>query len=296
MKTLREMMRVLVMLTLLLICGNVVAALSVADLAPEGFGFEMPADLSKEAALIALDDGEEIVVEMKKQNLSVTFVNDALAEAERAFEEEDYVTVFELSQLVRYVYDDGIYFLDSLVLVEQRISGLRDEGADITGVQAALDNAKSAFYKEQFDEAHELLAQADAVLKETESDYRRAVLIKRFSKNFLLRYWWQIILVLAVIGVVSYPAVKSVRKRLLKKHIEKLKGELDSAQQLIKALQKKCFIEKKINTSTYQLKVEHYEDKIAEIKYTLPVLEAQLRGEKVKQEEKNVQWGLKIEK
>jgi len=55
---------------------------------------------------------------------------------------------------------------------------------------------------------------------------------------------------------------------------------LVKTQELIKQLQKTCFIDKKITTDSYKTKVAKYEEKIAEIKYTIPVIETQLKGKK----------------
>jgi len=49
--------------------------------------------------------------------------------------------------------------------------------------------------------------------------------------------------------------------------------------ELIKTLQKECFIAHKINTDTYHDRVLKYEERIAEIKHSQPILEARLARE-----------------
>ena len=67
-----------------------------------------------------------------------------------------------------------------------------------------------------------------------------------------------------------------MRKRYLKSKIKNLKLDLKKTTELIKTLQKECFIAHKINTDTYHDRVIKYEERIAEIKHSLPVLEARL--------------------
>ena len=271
-----------VCLVLFVNCGSIALALSVADVAPKGFVFEMPGNVSREAALAALDDARITINSLKQLNLSVTFVSDALAEADNAFQSGDYVTIFKLSQLVRYIHDDNIYFLDSLKLSQQRENDAREEGINTESALVLLNDALEAFSHERFNEAHELLDEADAQLKEAEQDHRRITLVQHLSKNILLRYWWQILLVIAVLVAFSFPTVTIARRKLLERRVARLREELRNARELIKKMQQQCFVEKKITPTTYKMRVAQYEDKIAEIKHTLPVLEAMLSGKKVK--------------
>jgi hypothetical protein len=69
---------------------------------------------------------------------------------------------------------------------------------------------------------------------------------------------------------------------MLKRKINHLKLETKKTKELIKRLQKECFIDKKISTSSYKEQAAKYEERINEIKQTLPVLEAELKGEQIK--------------
>jgi signal transduction histidine kinase len=73
-----------------------------------------------------------------------------------------------------------------------------------------------------------------------------------------------------------------VGKGLLRRKIGRLKLEAKKTKELIKKLQKECFIGKKISTDSYKEQAAKYEERINEIKQTLPVLEAELKGEKIK--------------
>ena len=66
------------------------------------------------------------------------------------------------------------------------------------------------------------------------------------------------------------------RKIYLKKKLEGLKLDLKKTLELIKSLQKECFVQHKINTDTYHDRVVNYEERIAEIKHSQPIIKARL--------------------
>jgi len=68
-----------------------------------------------------------------------------------------------------------------------------------------------------------------------------------------------------------------VTKRYVKNKIEKLKLELNKIKDLTKELQKEVFIKKTITTKTYQEGVAKYEERITELKQSIPVLQEQLK-------------------
>ena len=50
---------------------------------------------------------------------------------------------------------------------------------------------------------------------------------------------------------------------------------------MMKELQTICFIKKKISVASFKIKSIKYEERLTEIKHTLPVLKAQLSGKKL---------------
>ncbi len=66
--------------------------------------------------------------------------------------------------------------------------------------------------------------------------------------------------------------------------------------QVKKRLQKECFVDKKITPTTYKTRAARYEERIAEIKHTIPVLEAELKGEKVKPQKKKTKGVIEVKR
>ena len=171
------------------------------------------------------------------------------------------------------------------------------EGINTDHVKVLIKKSEGAFYQDQLDESHEILTFADDALEQARSEESRVKTLTVLSKNFFVRYWWQISLVLIFLAIIIPPLFMRIRKQMIKKKIIKLTEEMAKIKEVIKLLQKDTFIEKKITPKTYRLKVIKSEERITEIKHTLPVLEAQLKGrKKSKYRRKKTKGILKIEK
>lgn len=260
--------------------------ITLVDFAPEGFVFEGQQDSSQDAARRALEQGQDDIEEMKRFNLSTVFVEDAVLEANQSYHEDDYTNVFKLVQLIRYIKKEKVEFLDEVELIKRKERDLQKKGIDTSEGRSLIDQTMAAFARDQFDEAQLLLKETDAELEKVRLEELRIEGLVKLSKNFLLRYWWQIILVLLSIGVATPPIVKRMQKKRCEKELARLKVEFHEAEELLKKLQTRCFIEKKMDTRTYKIKAAKCEERIAEIKHTIPVLEAQLSG---KDRKKDVQ-------
>jgi len=279
----------LIVVFLFLIMGSVIAessvgeqltdAFTILDIAPKDFVYEQPAEISKEAAEQALKQAEDDIFEMDAFNFVNVLPKDALTEAKQAYEQEDYEQVLKLTQLIAHLKTEKIEFYDRVKLLEVKKQALLDKGVqDLFEVNDLTQQAMNYFNLEQLDNAKEMLREADDKAEELNSEYRRVKLITTLTQNVLVRYWWQILLVLVVIGVSSPLIYRRIRKGFLKRKIARLNLEQSKTKGLIKNLQKECFIDKNITTDSYKERAAKYEDRISEIKRVLPVFEAQLKG------------------
>ncbi|MBT4936375.1 hypothetical protein HON22_00495 [Candidatus Peregrinibacteria bacterium] len=270
---------------------------SFVDIAPQGFFYEEPTDLSQTSALQSLNQAEDVIKEIKNLNLSTDFVDDAFIEANSSYILEDYGNVFKVTQLISYIKSEKIEFLDQIQLVKNKEQEYMGEGINTDHVKVLIKKSEGAFYQDQLDESHEILTFADDALEQARSEESRVKTLTVLSKNFFVRYWWQISLVLIFLAIIIPPLFMRIRKQMIKKKIIKLTEEMAKIKEVIKLLQKDTFIEKKITPKTYRLKVIKSEERITEIKHTLPVLEAQLKGrKKSKYRRKKTKGILKIEK
>jgi hypothetical protein len=254
-------------------------AFTLVDLAPKGFTYNPPDDVSQTAAEKALAQAEKDVQDMKDLNIASLFVQDTLTEVKNTYNSGDYANLFKLTQLIGYVKTEKITFLDKVRLTEIKRQAAVAKGVKNMGdVSQLMQQAMNAFALDQLDEANSLLTQANELLQTANSEFARESFLTAIGRNFFLRYWWQILVVLVMIGISAHPVYKKSRKIFLKNKINHLNLEMVKIRDLIKKLQAECFIEKKITPGTYKDRSAKYEDRIAEIKRTLPVLEAQLKA------------------
>ena len=84
---------------------------SLVEIAPEGFIFQEPSEISQEAAQLALWRAEDQIKSMQESNLVTSFVEDALQEAQESYNDEDYLNVFKLAQLISFIEKEKTLFL-----------------------------------------------------------------------------------------------------------------------------------------------------------------------------------------
>jgi len=70
-----------------------------------------------------------------------------------------------------------------------------------------------------------------------------------------------------------------------------------AALEVVEKMQHLCFIDKRISLSTYKTNVKVHEERISQIKHTLPILKSELNDRKLrKKKEKKISTFLKIRK
>ncbi|HIJ11509.1 TPA: hypothetical protein HA278_05625 [Candidatus Woesearchaeota archaeon] len=254
---------------------------SLVDLAPKSFTFSVPDNVSLEEASFALDNSREDINILRTANVRTQFVEDALREAETAFEQENYVQVLHLTSLIEHIRKDAIELQDGNELLKRNIHAAEEEGVSMEGFPVMMQSIDEAIYELRLDEGHRLMFRAEAKLDEATRESSRLTRVALLSKNFVVRYWWQIILVLIILAILARPAYRKMHKKMLKRKVAKLKKQMAFNKEMIKSLQRRAFVDANMSTSTYKEKAAAYETKIAEIRHTIPVLEAEIAGKKI---------------
>ena len=273
------------LLVLLLITPALAAEkFSVLDVAPKGFEAKVPTLITKETAQEALLNAEKDIEDMRKLNFVTLLASDAQLEAKQAYGEGDYGRVFLLTQLISFIKKEKIEFLDRLKLLEVKKQTAAERGIlDLNDINKVVQQAMTSFSLEQYDEANRLLSEANVLLDEASSDLQRKKLVDLFSKNYFARNWWIILIVIVVLVAIGVPTGKFVNKKRLQRKLRLLKLELKETKNLIKKLQTECFVKKTITVDAFKLKNIAYEEKITELQSMIPVVEAGLKGKKVKE-------------
>lgn len=292
------------------------------------FKFEKPEKLDKQTALEALLKAEEDLVEMSEYKLTTFLIGDMMLEAKRYFvgddfipleediEEENnsfkrsylesllkigeetpkyelkrlsYYDVIRITQLIAYKKQQAYRMLDTLASMEEKEKQYRNDNLNTEKAIKLIETSKASLNEERYDEAEAYLKEVDLELDKARLEKIRSRGLVNLGKNFLSRNKWKILIFLLVMGIISIPLYKVLRKRMAEKKLSRLKSELDTLNILIKKAQEDYFINKRISEETFKIRSDKYKRKIAQINHTIPVLEAIITGEKKKkQEEKGV--------
>ena len=289
----------------------------MAVLDSEEFVPSVPAHASFDDALSALIYAEDDIVEMQGYGLPTYLSGDNIRTAKRYFVGnntealKDYVSedglkkqyvesliafrgtladydivaanyskVIELCQLINFTKKEAYLDMDMLSLMSEKEKSYRERGID-TGIGLGLiGDAKIAFDGERYSEARDILDQANDALDKAALDYARYGRAVAVTKSFFAKYWLQTIIVVGVLLIISPFAYRIIRKKWAAKKIKALKQEFSTINSLIKSAQEDCFRKKTITQGTYKIKIERYRGRLAEIKHTIPVLEAIVQGKK----------------
>ncbi len=264
--------------------NNVTGAFSVIDVAPEDFTFTSPAEITEEQASRELTKAHKAINFFLEKNHTTNYLEDILEEANQSYDKGNYTETIKATSLIKHLQSKTNEFYDQKELQLQQLQA--EPTLNLTRSYTLIEQAQTAIINERYDEAFSLLKQSQEEFEKTKLEASQTNALVELSKNIFRRYWWQILTGVIILILISIPLFKQIRKHRLKTKITKLKAELKKTQQLIKRLQKACFNEKKITPKSYKLKVSRYEERIAEIKHTLPVLEAQLKGKKPQKEKR----------
>ena len=309
------------------ITGNIVQTLFQED--------KNKAAQDRAEAFDALLKAETDMQQMIDSNLSTAFIDDALRVAKRHFvgnqiqslwddmekefneEKRDYLqelidfakmlpqfeiekinysSVLQSTKTISQRKMQAYNLLDTISLTEDKITSYNKSKMGISNSLLLLDKAKKSFYEERYDEAASLMQEANAELEKSSTETKRIKEIARLGKNFFVRYWWQSLIVFAAIAMISIVLVKKIQVKRTKNKIKSLRNELDTLYNLIKKAQEDRFKNKVLTDNNYRTKITRYNERVAEIKHTIPVLESTLNEKKKAETKKEVIGILKIKK
>ena len=179
--------------------------------------------------------------------------------------------IFSCQQIkFRRQYAFKIY--DAILLADEKEKAYKKDGIDTTEAVHLISEADVSFKSERYSDAEQLLTEADKKLEDSKKEFYRLEYLVILSKNFIMRYWLQILVIIAI-AIISAPTiVGKIRIYRAKKKMQKLQIEMEIVTNLIKNAQGECFKFRKIPESLYDIRVEKYKQRLSEIKHTIPVL------------------------
>ena len=290
------------------------------------FQYEQPSNTSRGQALQALIDAEDTIQDLNDYGLATARLRDLLLQAQRHYigfdrfglqedlvlyendkvkkdyiftlqniaektpREEivsiDYEQVFRITQQINFFQKKTYMLIDTIPLVEAKEKSYSQKEVNTRDATTFLQQAREAFQAERYEKAEDILINADTALDKAYSQSQQANALINVGKNFFVRYWWQIILVVVLLIIFTPKITTALQKTLAQRKLQESRLELKSLNQLIIEAQRECFEKRTITTSMYNIRVDRYRKRIADISSLIPVYEDQVGEKKEEYKEK----------
>jgi len=265
--------------------------------------------LTKEDAVYALEQSQQIVNQMEKDEFSITLVNDTLSDARNIFQQAVYAEILrdpsaspqevaEASNALKFVnwrditYDSVLFFTnkvkefsDQAYTISDKISVIEKDlvkyssspNINLEEVDSIFSQAINEFKAERYDEANVLLDKTSQTLENAIQGSTLFVSITENAKSIFQRYWYYFAGFLAMLLFLIYLSSKKISSNRLRKKISHLHIEQKAVQNLIKDTQNERFKKNKISGMVYNIRMKKYKERLEHIEEILPVLEKRLK-------------------
>lgn len=150
-------------------------------------------------------------------------------------------------------------------------------GVGVSNSESFFKLANESFFSERYNETASLIDQSKQELEKSKSEGAFARTLKNASLNFILRYWFYILIFIALFVIFFKIIYKKLKIYNLTNTLEKYNIELGVLNKLIIKAQTERYKDNKLSGIVYNIRVKKYKEKISEIKEQIPVLESRLK-------------------
>ncbi|MEK6960450.1 MAG: hypothetical protein AABX47_04715 [Nanoarchaeota archaeon] len=188
----------------------------------------------------------------------------------------DYARVISDLDLIvarqRMAYDA----LDQIMVLEQQLASPDVRSYNMTEVRGILALSKQKFLLEQLDEIPPLLDRGFRRFEDIQIEEDRAKTILDYSRRGIIKYasiyWWQALLILAVVSVLAAVGLNELSIKRLSIALSRCAVEEKVVGGLIVKAQKDYFQNRSISKSIYEIKAKKYDERRLQIKERIPLL------------------------
>jgi len=264
-------------------------------------------NVTRDMALEAINESEEIKNLMIENNFSITQVDDILIEAKREFERAEYAEILRDSTLpenrkieakevlklldwekityegvlihtnkVDELREESFMVFDSLYATKLRINENKELNIDLQEEQDLLDKAYIEFYDGRINDVNNMLKEINERLEAKVIETATLNSLRKGLKRFIFENALYIIIFLILLGAIVLFSYRKLKRKFLKKKITKLRLEQKILLELIKKSQLGRYKTRNLPPFIYNIKMDKYKKRINEIKGILPVIEGKL--------------------
>lgn len=261
-------------------------------------------------AVASMQQAEKDIREMADAGFSVKFVSDTLTAAKQALERADFAELirrnatgnladearkaleglnyegFNYGEVLKHTQEISLrkqkaYSLsDSIRAAAIRIEDYRSQKIDATAAETFLSDAKLAFEKERYDEAEILLLKARSDLEDRRAELSTLNVIVESGKSYFVKNWPAISVAVVAVGLSAWFGWRLSRARRIRNKLRRLRVEKSVLIRLMKKAQVDRYETAEISESIYEIRMEKYNERMEEVKRTLPVLESMLKKDR----------------
>ncbi|MBN1793028.1 hypothetical protein JW826_05080 [Candidatus Woesearchaeota archaeon] len=218
-------------------------------------------DESESAGCIA--ESEAFLLEMQAENFSTARVEALLAEAKDAFATLDYTLVKNNCEAIKTLKETSFELRQRMSSLLEEATNAQKEGYDMRNILRLLNISQEMFQTGEYEKALERVQRTEeamALQVQTED----AKLGRRLAR-FLSKYWWAVIIFLGIMTYVSGIYYQKHVQQQIKDRLESLGNEEESITEVMKKLQEGYFAQKNVSTKVYDLTMQDYKNRLAEI-------------------------------
>lgn len=268
---------------------------------------------TKSEALVAINDSSLLVEKLRAENFSVSFFENMILDAYKTLEVADYAeilrdkfstaqqkqlalsavklsdwkntdygAVVQITDNIKLRVQETYLISDRLLGQKMKIENAAKSGANISDAELKLNLAIFAFKNERYEEANNLIRESQNVLEIVIAENARQKSLKIASMNFFKRYWISLLIFAVVFVILFIIFYKKIKVFNLHRKIDRMHAEKQALHNLLIRAQKERYKENKISGLVYNVRFKNYQNRINQIDEEIPVLEARLKGKKIK--------------
>ncbi len=259
---------------------------------------------SRENAVDSITRAEQDIASIEQYGLSANYMRDLLDESRKTLKRADLMielntnasggfaeqakTALEGLETSDFTYDHVILLTEDISSKKQEIIAIYDRlravellasenkqlGVDVSRAQETIAMANKSFQAEHYDEASDLIAQANSELDKEIAQSTTIKVIADSSKNYFAKNWKVLTeLFLALVCLMITSGIFIIRNRRNAK-IKKMHDEKKALQELIKKAQDERYRKGTLSYAEYEVKIGVYQKKLDHAERYLSVYSA----------------------
>lgn len=267
-----------------------------------------PGIITKQDAINAINEAENVINTMKNNNFSIIYADDSLLEANKAFQQAVYANILRNASAstsekkdaemamslidwrnINYsgilIYTDEIKsrekrafdIYDGLTASLTKISKYEMNGVNGSEARGMLNEANTAFYQDRYDDAEALIKKINDNLETKSSDLSSLNVLKSNAITFIEKNWAYVSGAFIICCLIVWLIYRKTSKSILLNRIRKMQTERKVLIGLIKKAQDERFNKNKLSALVYNIRMNKYKERMNKIDEDLPVLEKRLR-------------------